>query len=32
MNPLFAKKMSQNGQKLNFKDFVYVKKPTENDL
>ena len=32
MNPFFPPKFCQNGQKLNFKDFVDVKKPTENDL
>ena len=29
---IFPQKFSQNGQKLNFEDFVYVKKTTENDL
>ena len=29
---IFSLKFSQNGQKLNFEDFVDVKKPTENDL
>ena len=29
---IFPPKFSQNGQKLNFEDFVDVKKPTKNDL
>ena len=32
MNPFFPPKFSQNGQKLNFEDFVDIKRTTENDL